>query len=83
MDTIKIPRRATSDGGVLLMAVALPSTSTTEGSEVVVVPESQRYYWSPTWQQYEAEADHEIEAGGLPVFDSIEDLARDLLSIDE
>ncbi len=44
------------------------------------IPASQRYYWTRDWQEFEAEAEAEIQRGDLEVFGSVLDLARDLLS---
>jgi AbrB family looped-hinge helix DNA binding protein len=44
-----------------------------------VIPDDQAWFWTPTWQAKEAEADQEIAAGGGPVMSAdefITDLAQ-------
>lgn len=84
MTNTTFPQAATSDGPSLWRTTGPRSEAASsvsgERPRVIVVPASQRYYWTRDWQRYEAEAEAEIRAGGLPEFDSIEGLARDLLS---
>jgi len=39
---------------------------------------SQAYFWTREWQEAEKEADEDIKAGRVKVFDSVEELIKDL-----
>lgn len=39
---------------------------------------SQSYFWTKEWQEAEREADEDIKAGRVKVFDSVDDLVKDL-----
>lgn len=54
-----------SDGGVVLRGMT-------------TIPTDQKWFWTEEWQAGERRASEEIAAGGLPVFDSIDDLFADL-----
>ena len=43
-----------------------------------LVDKSQAYFWTKRWQKGEREADEDIKAGRVRVFDSVEDLIKDL-----
>ncbi|MBL7208866.1 MAG: AbrB/MazE/SpoVT family DNA-binding domain-containing protein [Dehalococcoidia bacterium] len=43
-----------------------------------LVDKSQAYFWTEKWQEREREADEDIKAGRVKVFDSVEELAKDL-----
>ena len=43
-----------------------------------VVDKSQAYFWTKKWQEGEKEADEDIKAGRVKVFDSIEELVKEL-----
>ncbi len=43
-----------------------------------VVDRSQAYFWSKSWQREEREADEDIEAGRVRVFDDVDSLISDL-----
>jgi AbrB family looped-hinge helix DNA binding protein len=43
-----------------------------------LVDKSQAYFWTKKWQEGEREADEDIKAGRVKVFDSAEDLIKDL-----
>ena len=43
-----------------------------------LVDKSQAYFWTKRWQEGEKEADEDIKAGRVKVFDSAEELTRDL-----
>jgi len=43
-----------------------------------LVDKSQAYFWARKWQEGEREADEDIKAGRVKVFDSVEELAKDL-----
>ncbi|MFH0847592.1 MAG: AbrB/MazE/SpoVT family DNA-binding domain-containing protein [Chloroflexota bacterium] len=50
---------------------------------VVLVPKrlvdkSQAYFWTKKWQEGEKEADSDIKAGRIRVYDSAEELMKDL-----
>jgi hypothetical protein len=45
---------------------------------VVIVDQSQAWFWSPQWQQMEREADEDIAAGRVERFDDLEALFADL-----
>ena len=47
-------------------------------SPAQVVDKSQAYFWSKRWQQEEREADEDIEAGRVRVFDDVDSLIADL-----
>ncbi len=47
-------------------------------SPAQVVGKSQAYFWSKRWQQEEREADEDIEAGRVRVFDDADSLIADL-----
>ena len=47
-------------------------------SPAQVVDKSQAYFWSKRWQQEEREADEDIEAGRVRVFDDADSLIADL-----
>lgn len=49
---------------------------------VVIVPEEQRYYWTPEWQNAEREAMDELQRGLGIQFDDATDAIRWLLSDD-
>lgn len=43
-----------------------------------LVNKSQAYFWTKKWQEAEREAEEDIKAGRVKVFDSVEELIRDL-----
>jgi AbrB family looped-hinge helix DNA binding protein len=43
-----------------------------------LVDKSQAYFWAKKWQEGEREADEDIKAGRVKVFDSVEQLVKDL-----
>lgn len=43
----------------------------------------QAYFWTQQWQTAEREADHDIAAGRVKTFDTMDDLMMDLMSDDE
>lgn len=43
-----------------------------------LVNKSQAYFWTKEWQEGEREADADIKAGRAKVFDSAEELVKDL-----
>jgi len=45
-----------------------------------VVDKSQAYFWTKEWQAGEREADEDIRAGRVQVFESVDDLLEDLES---
>ncbi len=47
-------------------------------SPAQVVDRSQAYFWSKRWQREEREADEDIEAGRVRVFDDVDSLIADL-----
>lgn len=47
------------------------------------VPDDQTWFWTPEWQAGERQADAEIAAGGLPVYDSFEEMLAALQTTDE
>ena len=51
--------------------------------KVILVPKklvdkSQAYFWTKRWQEEENEADEDIKAGRVKVFNSVDELAKDL-----
>jgi len=51
--------------------------------KVVLIPKrlvdkNQAYFWTKKWQDAEKEADEDIRAGRVQVFDSVEELIKDL-----
>lgn len=47
-------------------------------SPAQVVDKSQAYFWSERWQQEEREAEEDIEAGRVRVFEDVDSLISDL-----
>jgi antitoxin MazE len=47
-------------------------------SPAQVVDRRQAYFWSKKWQREEREADEDIEAGRIRVFDDVDSLIADL-----
>ena len=43
-----------------------------------LVDKSQAYFWTKRWQEGEKEADEDIKAGRVKIFDSAEELVKDL-----
>jgi hypothetical protein len=43
-----------------------------------LVDKNQAYFWTKKWQDAEKEADEDIRAGRIKVFDSVEELIKDL-----
>ena len=43
-----------------------------------LVDKSQAYFWTKRWQEGEREANEDIEAGRVGVFDSVDELIKDL-----
>jgi AbrB family looped-hinge helix DNA binding protein len=43
-----------------------------------LVDKSQAYFWTKKWQESEKDADMDIKAGRVKVFDSAEELIKDL-----
>jgi AbrB family looped-hinge helix DNA binding protein len=43
-----------------------------------LVDKSQAYFWTKKWQEKERAADADIKAGRVKVFDSVEELIKDL-----
>jgi hypothetical protein len=46
--------------------------------EMLAAAEDQAWFWSDEWQAGEREAEADVAAGRVPVFDSMEDLLADL-----
>jgi AbrB family looped-hinge helix DNA binding protein len=44
----------------------------------VAVPADQAWFWTERWQQLEHEADEAVAAGGVSVFDGIDQMLADL-----
>jgi hypothetical protein len=42
------------------------------------VDKNQAYFWTKKWQDAEKEADEDVRAGRVKVFDSVEELIKDL-----
>jgi hypothetical protein len=47
-------------------------------SHKILLAFSQSYYWTPEWQEMEARADEEARLGLGKVYESVEDLIKDL-----
>ena len=43
-----------------------------------LVDKNQAYFWTEKWQDAEKEADEDVRAGRVKVFDSVEELIKDL-----
>jgi AbrB family looped-hinge helix DNA binding protein len=43
-----------------------------------LVDKNQAYFWTKKWQDAEKEADEDVRAGRVKVFDSVEELTKDL-----
>ena len=43
-----------------------------------LVDKSQAYFWTKKWQEAEKKADEDIKAGRVKVFNSVEELVKDL-----
>ncbi len=43
-----------------------------------LVDKNQAYFWTKKWQEAEQTADKDIKAGRVKVFDSVEELTKDL-----
>ena len=43
-----------------------------------LVDKNQAYFWTKKWQDAEKEADEDVRAGRVNVFDSVEELIKDL-----
>jgi AbrB family looped-hinge helix DNA binding protein len=43
-----------------------------------LVDKSQAYFWTKKWQEGEREADEDIKAGRVRIFNSVEELVEDL-----
>ena len=43
-----------------------------------LVDKNQAYFWTKKWQDAEKEADENVRAGRVKVFDSVEELTKDL-----
>jgi bifunctional DNA-binding transcriptional regulator/antitoxin component of YhaV-PrlF toxin-antitoxin module len=43
-----------------------------------LVDKNQAYFWTPKWQEAEREASEDIKAGRVKIFDSAEELIKDL-----
>jgi len=43
-----------------------------------LVDRNQAYFWTKRWQEEEREADADVKGGRVKVFDSVEELAKDL-----
>ena len=43
-----------------------------------LVDKSQAYFWTKRWQEGERETDEDIKAGRVKVFDSVDELVKDL-----
>jgi len=43
-----------------------------------LVDKNQAYFWTKKWQDAEKEADEDVRAGRVKVFDSVEELIKDL-----
>ena len=43
-----------------------------------LIDKNQAYFWTKKWQEGEKEADEDIKAGRVKVFDSAEELVKDL-----
>ncbi len=43
-----------------------------------LVDKNQAYFWTKKWQDVEKESDEDIRAGRVKVFDSVEELIKDL-----
>lgn len=47
-------------------------------SNEILVAFSQSYYWTPEWQEKEAQADEQARQGLGKIYDDVEELIRDL-----
>jgi AbrB family looped-hinge helix DNA binding protein len=84
--------KVTRNGQITLPAQVRKSLGIEEGDLVeievidekaVLVPKrlvdkNQAYFWTKKWQEGEKEADEDIKAGRVKVFDSAEELVKDL-----
>lgn len=84
--------RVTGDGQITLPAAIRKKLDIEEGDWVeieivdekaVLVPKklvdkSQAYFWTGRWQTQEREAEEDIKAGRVKVFDSVKELLEDL-----
>jgi len=43
-----------------------------------LIDKNQAYFWTKRWQEGEKEADEDIKAGRVKVFDSVEELVKNL-----
>ena len=43
-----------------------------------LIDKNQAYFWTKQWQEAEKEASEDIKAGRVKVFDSVEELVKDL-----
>jgi hypothetical protein len=43
-----------------------------------LVDKSQAYFWTKKWQAGEKEADRDIEAGRVKIFDNVDELIKEL-----
>ncbi|MBI4187453.1 MAG: AbrB/MazE/SpoVT family DNA-binding domain-containing protein [Chloroflexi bacterium] len=87
--------KVTRHGQITLPALVRKSLGIEEGDlvEIEVIDEkamlvpkrlidkSQAYFWTKKWQEGEKEADEDIKAGRVKVFDSAEELTRDLKQV--
>ena len=84
--------KVTRHGQITLPAVVRKELDIQEGDVVeievvddraVVTPKklvdkSQAYFWTEEWQKGEAEAEADVRAGRVKIFDSVEELLEDL-----
>ena len=45
---------------------------------MVIIDESQSYFWTKKWQDAEREADEDIKAGRVKAFDTFKEFLEDL-----
>jgi len=84
--------KVTRSGQITIPATVRKSLGIEEGDlieieivddKAVLVPKklidkSQSYFWTKRWQEGEKQADEDIKAGRVKVFDSVEALMKDL-----
>jgi hypothetical protein len=75
--------RVATTAVVATQRVSSEAVSTMAKQTMITVPEEQRYYWSPAWQQAEAESRREHAAGKARRFETAEDAVAWLLDDDD
>lgn len=73
-------RMGLSDGDLLRIEVA-------EDGRIILTPvmavdRSQAYFWTSRWQRGEREAEEDLRSGRVSVFESVDDLIKDLTGED-